>query len=613
MHELKMYGMNVESQRSDVEGKGDKSTVLAKKKDKSGILKPGSKKASPTKPATVTTHQTASAALVPPIVQVTREPGKEDVTPNLTSELDASSPGSPPSLQIDLDSGSSRNNKSPNRGRPNPSGGMNLYDGSRSSQVTGTLNGGNNMPVVVMNTPGNQPSVHKKKAGGKAGAYLSDVISILTRKRIVSGHSASEGGGSTGSGAVSGTPTSEAETAAKQKPAIAEGSQVASSSPFSSIYVSSNKTAIAVVDPNNPRRPKRKAIKGSTPGDSPAAKKPRVAGAASTTAAATPGTGSGSVDLNHLANPAAYVAMIQEYGSAAIGALKKSSSPSPSVPVTTAAVATTPVAAVRTEAAVAAAATTPSPLPPLPENTEDSSVDVTNISIPSVAAVAVAPGAATASVTKPRVAGLASKKIKKPNRNRGKSSFRNQGAGGGGLGKPAVAPSQKTPSSVPSVINALAAAIATSVPASYPPTSVTPTTSSVAQIPSSSIFTGSTTRGNQLPMSTHVSAVARHDSPTSSNGSADVRGDIAGDLDLGGVNVDFAGGTSMDLMADTMRRVNSSFVTRVNQMTGVSEDMGYNYFMEKVSSSWMSCRQLCHTFIYLFIFLHLQYSFFSSP
>ena len=51
-------------------------------------------------------------------------------------------------------------------------------------------------------------------------------------------------------------------------------------------------------------------------------------------------------------------------------------------------------------------------------------------------------------------------------------------------------------------------------------------------------------------------------------------GAVANEMDI------FQEGTG--LLADTIRKVNSSFHARLNQMAGGSEDMGYQYFMEKV-------------------------------
>ena len=51
-------------------------------------------------------------------------------------------------------------------------------------------------------------------------------------------------------------------------------------------------------------------------------------------------------------------------------------------------------------------------------------------------------------------------------------------------------------------------------------------------------------------------------------------GAVANEIDI------FQEGTG--LLADTLRKVNSSFHARLNQMSGGSEDMGYQYFMEKV-------------------------------
>lgn len=59
----------------------------------------------------------------------------------------------------------------------------------------------------------------------------------------------------------------------------------------------------------------------------------------------------------------------------------------------------------------------------------------------------------------------------------------------------------------------------------------------------------------------------------------EVRGELAAP-GMSNEMSDFAEGTG--LLADTIRKVNTSFLARVNQITGPSDDMGYKYFVEKV-------------------------------
>ena len=81
---------------------------------------------------------------------------------------------------------------------------------------------------------------------------------------------------------------------------------------------------------------------------------------------------------------------------------------------------------------------------------------------------------------------------------------------------------------------------------------------------------------NQAPQS---SALGR----SISSGSSEIRGEVAAPGMPSEEMSDFTEGSG--LLADTIRKVNSSFFVRLNQMTGSSDDMGYKYFVEKVSTS----------------------------
>ena len=79
-----------------------------------------------------------------------------------------------------------------------------------------------------------------------------------------------------------------------------------------------------------------------------------------------------------------------------------------------------------------------------------------------------------------------------------------------------------------------------------------------------------------------ISSALTHPTPSLTAASEDVRGEEAAP-GVGGVAMeeDFQEGNG--LLADTIRKVNRSFHARLNQMAGGgSEDMGYQYFMEKV-------------------------------
>jgi len=390
-----------------------------------------------------------------------------------------------------------------------------------------------------MNPPGTQPGSAQKKKPGKAGASLSDLITTLTKRRM--GHV----GGETGSSATTpgaGTPqaTDSSAEGKKQKSGLGEETQDATSSPFSSIYESSNKTAIAVVDPHQ-KRLKRKTPKGAV-GDSPVPKKPRMVNP-------TP-------DIN-LSDPAAYVAKIQEYGSAVIGAINETTSPTPSQPVS-------------------ATPTPPAPAPTANAPAEKLEVKTSKQVTPQLPR-AVAPNA---------------KKKKKLDKNRNnKAALKPQGVA---LGKNPLTPAQKTVTSA--IVNALSNALETSIVASSAqcpaPSLATSTVASTTASVASPVSSVSVAPPPQVPGLSQQQApvgLTRHVSPASSSGGGGPSGSVterqpdAVVEDSGSLGM--SGGNSTGLMADTIRKVNASFQTRVNQMTNVTGDMGYRYFMEKVSIS----------------------------
>lgn len=626
MFELKKYGENIESMRDKhgVEVK-DKSLRMLMMKDKSPQgLGGGNDQVSPSKQQQQQTTErypiTERVSFTPPVVEVTPASGgrsgerKDDIGAGSTSDAEVSSPGTPPSLQIDLEGsghggsrggsgGRSRPDKSPSRGRAMPSGGRGLIGTiSRNSQVSGSLdlNNESGLQAVVMGSPSISQSggLKGKRKGAKAGDALSALISSLTKKKM---GGQGGGGGGTGGGGVVG-PTVHPGTAAsieggaesvvsggqddagKQKGGPAEESQEKTNSLFSSIYADRHKTAIALVDPNQ-KRPKRKTTKGV--GNEPPSKKARLNNTASGVQVSTAGAGVGTKanggsstvgDLQAMSDPAAYVAKIQEYGSAVIGAFSKNANTSitatttssPSIPPSSTSAISNTLSSLRAEVP-----TVKTSVPLLPQ--EISTPIVVAVSS-SVSGSTLTPPSIPMATAKPRSTTGGGKKKKRPDKNRGKSPHKVQQ---GGVTKPSVSSAPKvTPS--PAVVSALAAAIAapTTLLQALPPSSSTPT--SGISTPSS-LSSASTSRGGNLFQQMSQGASSRHDSPSSS-GSGDVRGEAVAqgivEEDANANANDFAEGTG--LLADTVRKVNTSFLARVNQMTGSSEDMGYKYFMEKV-------------------------------
>ena len=177
-------------------------------------------------------------------------------------DSDASSPGSEPELQIDLGvSGFGRAEKrgekvSPAKSRTAPSGNRYMYKKTAPPPVGG---GGFDLGVspqphtgVVITSPqvsGNStalasPKFNNKRKGRKPGETLSALATSLAERKGM-------GGFQLGLPTPAGTPGETSE-------AMESESQEDFNSQFSSIYRNRDKTAIAVVDPDNKRIRKRK-------------------------------------------------------------------------------------------------------------------------------------------------------------------------------------------------------------------------------------------------------------------------------------------------------------------------------------------------------------------
>lgn len=574
MFELKKYGENIEAMRDNLGGVKDKSLRMLMK-NKAG------KGSSQLAGSSSQNHQnslghrqkedTSSgnrslANHTPPVVEVTPSEGA-DGTGSL-SDVDVSSPGTPPGLQIDLGgSGGGAHNssseKSPSKGRAMPSGGRGLIP-SRNSQVPVSLDYSNNNGAqsVVVRSPG---GAKIKKKGYKAGAALQALVTTLAQRKRVA-----EQVGSTsmmpvairGAGDVGGAPgmgqeeTEGASTKVTGEPPVKNDSQ------FSSIYVHENKTAFAIVDPNQ-KRPKRKTPKAAG-NDGPPPKKPRTNNNTSGDLAPSPANAAasktgGDLDPLSLSDPAALVAKVQEFGNAAIHALSGSASGTTATPPHTVASLKANAASVRSSMSAS------------PQNTSGSS----NHS-------GTGPATTLPGLPKSRTTG-GKKKTKKSDKGRG-------------TGKSPFKGAKATTSAASMAPAAAATAIATNVSssASIPQqVGVSPSLAALISAPAASMSTTSVAPAVTTSTTSDSSATARADflsqvtqGASSSRGgpssaaSGEVRGEVAAPGMASEEMSDFAEGTG--LLADTIRKVNASFMARVNQITGPSDDMGYKYFVEKV-------------------------------
>ena len=608
MLELKKYGENIDAMREKLVVK-DKSLSIIMPKGRAGAFSGGSSEESPTKQAKQQIQLASEhVSFTPPMVEVTPsssgQEGRMEEGIGSISDAEVSSPGTPPRLQIDLEGSGHRSSsvggnanqtthdKSPSRGRAMPSGGGSLIRAMRrNSQVPGSLDFNNESPLqaVVMGTPsvGQTGGLKCKRKGMKAGDALSALISSITQRKM-GGHG---GGGvvcpqvppgataSVDGGAVGLGPGGHDDTdphIGKQKVVSADDSQERTSSPFSAIYVDRHKTAIALVDPNQ-KRPKRKTAK--VIGNEPHSKKARllntVSGVQGSTVAKTsvgskadsPGTVVMGKAKEIVNDPAAYVAKIQEYGSVAIGAFSKSTSTSSSTSVpSSTTISSHLLPNQRMEVSCVNTSLSSSPM----------ETAATAVTIPSDKIVSsstfIPPSISVSTVAaKPRSSSGGKRKKKGSEKNRGKSPHKNV------VGAPKGTPGLITPKiSIPAaVINNLAATIAA------PTTQLHPSGSSSTSLTSTSSLSSSqpTGQGGNLAYPVSLGASTRHDSP-SSRAAEVVRGEEAaqGIGEVGTSNLP----EGIGLMEGTMVKVSNSFLARVNNLGGSSEDMGYNYFMEKV-------------------------------
>lgn len=612
MFELKKYGENIEAMRDKLGGIKDKSLRMLMMKNKPGKSTGPNAVSQSDSPGRQPRDQDGGLSVAnhgapPPVVEVTPSDGTDGM--GFNSDAEVSSPGTPPSLQIVLDdsssghnnvgasSSSSRGDKSPSKGRAMPSGGRSLIGAiSRNSQVPVSLDfnsdgGGGGAQSVVVRSPSSGAAASAnskmKRKGLKAGAALSALVtSLAQRKRVAEqvgvltpvhqgavfrGAEAVMGGAAPGAG---GGMDETEPPPGRTKPG--DEAQDKSNSPFSSIYEHKKQTAFAIVDPNQ-KRTKRKTTKVAGNDLPPAAKKLRLNAGED-----TPSSAGDSVPLG---DTAAFVAKLQEYGSAAISALNNSSSGTITTTSSPSSLASTPhtVASLRANTSSVRNSMSTSP-----QNTSGSSTN----SLGVVSAPAL-PG-----LPKARTGGKKKTTKKAADKNRGKSPRPHKGvggkasatgAGGGGSAVQAAAAANIGTSSLAALIRAPAVPSVSQIA----PTATGPSTTLgiTAAAANNSIITTTTTgttaisgNGNNTTnlanQVSHGTATSR-DSPSSSASGGDIRGEIVAPGMPAEEVSDFAEGSG--LLADTIRKVNASLQARINQMTGHSDDMGYKYFVEKVS------------------------------
>lgn len=582
MFELKKYGENIDKQggREKLAGVKDKTLkqLIMREKTAAGqnsTLK-SNKEQSGSDQYSISNHNTSQP---PPVVEVTpssdRGGGGDG---SAMSDADVSSPGTPPSLQIDLEgpapaiSSIPQREKSPSsKGRAMPSGGRSLIGAiNRNSQVPGSLDFNSESGPQVVGSPTVGGSKVKRKPMMKAGAALSALVSSLTqRKRVAEMGVQSglltpvhQGAAVAGGGAGGGVPMQE--DVAEQAPGKAKSGEEAqdkTDSPFSSIYENQHKTAIALVDPNQ----KRKRSKVAKVGDTPPSKKARPDNNNSSTKATAAGAGKGEGDAS-MSDPAAYVAKIQEYGNVAINALSTSAANTSSSP------------------SISAAITTPSKGSSLSASPQHATP--TN----STTTTTGGGGGAQSSLSKSKSATGGKKRTAKKgaDKSRGKSPLKGAknnatSSANNSAAAAAVSASKSSSSLAGSSLAALITATTTTTSASSHTAAFVNQVSQGAASSNSSPGSGGGAAAAATAATSSGGGGANSNNSSSGGevrGGSEVRGEAAAPGMCSEEVSDFAEGTG--LLADTIRKVNTSFMARVSQMTGSTDDMGYKYFEEKV-------------------------------
>jgi hypothetical protein len=488
-------------------------------------------------------HIPPSAAVVEVNPSGTDNDKSSHLHENMASS-EPSSPGSPRDLQIDLD-----NSRSPGKKRVGGSS-TNVLNAIRRN-IPGSLdfNEGTSPQAVGGNLSQLSRGVVK---GRKAGDRLSAVLSNLTRRAGIIG---GQGGAVTPvSVTIGGSGASALENMDTDEPDEANG-QGQSDNPFSSIYHDRNKTAIALVDPDSHKR-KRNINKRFTD-QQPPAKKSKVQANASSKQSSKETGGTGGASSTE-------PALITTSTSEITVNIPSLVNLRPEVPT-----------AVGSSTSVSPQSSTGSPKtkgqhhPPHHHHQQQPS-QLQNQLQSSTSGGGSTPGGGggggtTTTPGRQNTTATGKKKTKKS-----KQSGQNR--------SPTKGVSKAAANSTHN--RALVTASSSSSSASHSVSAAAVT--SLTQSPSHTVPATTTTTGTTGGAGvTAAAAGAGAGQDSLSNLRIGVRGEEAAPGINDDDSNDFTEGSG--LFADTVRKVNQSFRARVNHLTGNSEDMGYQYFTEKVN------------------------------
>lgn len=377
---------------------------------------------------------------------------------------------------------------------------------------------------------GSNLSQLNRRVKGKAGARLSAVLSNLTRRAAsaMGGQGGSMTPVSAGVPLSGGGATTALDNMDVDEPEDANG-QGQSDNPFSSIYHDRNKTAIALVDPDSHKRKRNINKRFTEQQPPPPAKKPKVQSSANSKPTSNKEsssttepllTTSGAPEITVNNTSLSFVNLRPEVP-AAVGS-SKSTSPQSS-----------------TESPSSKGGGKSHQQSHQPQQQQHQSQTNSSPSGAGGLNLGVTPG--------------------RPSSATGKKKTKSKGAKQAGHGRSPIKGVSKA------------------------------STPNRALVTTSSSSTASTAVTNLSHPSPSQAAAPSSSSSNSNNNSQEslnnlrigVRGEEAAPgMDDDDSN-DFAEGSG--LFADTVRKVNQSFRARVNHLTGNSDDMGYQYFTEKVS------------------------------
>ena len=356
--------------------------------------------------------------------------------------------------------------------------------------------------------------------GRKAGDRLSAVLSNLTRRAVMGG----QGGGGTVTPVNAGVPlggANEVTEGMEVEDGEETNGQGKSDNPFSSIYHDRNKTAIALVDPDSNKR-KRNVNKRFSDQQQPPPKKSKVQSSTNSKPSAKESSSNSEALLNTSGAPEITI------NNASLSFVNLR----PEVPAAVGASSVSPQSSTGSPSSKGGIKGHHHANQQQQQQQQQSQGG--------------SPGGFTLGVSSGRQANSATGKKKT------KSKSKQVGHG-------------RSPTKAPKASSTPNRALVTtsSSPAASANTSVSATVATARQSPS---------RQESTPSNGQNSV---------SNLKVGIRGEEAAPgMDDDDSN-DFTEGSG--LFADTVRKVNQSFRARVNHLTGNSDDMGYQYFTEKVS------------------------------